>query len=86
MKKNSKAKGFQFFDLSRDGAGISKKAPLKESGLKRFFITYKDNFGKLVSVNMFFILGNFPLLFLIIIVKQKRNAKASRRGRTKERI
>ncbi len=61
-----KKKRFKLFDIQRDGRGISKKEPLSPSGLKRFFITVKNNFGKLVSVNMIMVLGNFPLLFLII--------------------
>lgn len=65
MSKSEKPKRFKLFDLQRDGKGISKSANIGESGLKRFFITYKNNFGKLVSVNMFFVLGNFPIFFLI---------------------
>ncbi len=68
MKETNKKKKFQLFDLGRDGKGISKKAPLKESGLKRFFLTYKNNFGKLIYVNMYMVLGNFPLIFLIAVL------------------
>ena len=66
MKTNDNKKRLRIIDIQRDGKGISKKEPLSPSGLKRFFLTYKDNFGKLISVNMFFVLGNFPLFFLII--------------------
>ncbi len=66
LKDKDKKKRFKLFDLQRDGKGISKKEPVKESGLKRFFITYKENFGKMVSANMFFVIGNFPIIFLII--------------------
>ena len=65
MKENKK-KRFKLFDLQREGRGISKKEPISESGLKRFFITYKENFGKMISANMFFVIGNFPIIFLII--------------------
>lgn len=60
-----KKKKFKLFDIQRDGRGISKKEPISESGMKRFFLTYKNNFTKIVYVNIFMILGNFPLLFLI---------------------
>ena len=60
-----KKKKFKLFDLQRDGKGVSKKEPLAESGMKRFFLTYKNNFTKIVYVNIFMVLGNFPLLFLI---------------------
>ena len=68
MKEANKKKKIQLFDLQRDGKGISKKAPLKDSGLKRFFLTYKNNFGKLIYVNMYMVLGNFPLIFLIAVL------------------
>ena len=63
-----KKKKFKLFDIQRDGKGISKKNSLSESGLKRFFLTYKNNFTKIVYVNIFMILGNFPLLFLIAVL------------------
>ena len=60
-----KKKKFKLFDLQRDGRGIGKKEVLAESGLKRFFLTYGNNFTKIVYVNIFMVLGNFPLIFLI---------------------
>lgn len=65
MKESNKKKKPIILDIARDGKGISKKAPLNPSGLKRFFMTFKNNFGKLILVNMIMVLGNFPLLFLI---------------------
>lgn len=58
-------KRFRLFDTQRVGKGVSKNETKLKPGLKRFFISYKNHFGKLVSVNIFFILGNFPLIFLI---------------------
>ena len=67
MKINDKKpKRLRLFDLSREGKGISKSDADMTPGFKKFFISYKNNFGKLVSVNMLMVLGNFPLLFLII--------------------
>ncbi len=54
-----------FLNIARDGKGLSKESNLKKSGLKRFFLTYKDNFGKITSLNIFMVIGNFPLIFLI---------------------
>jgi hypothetical protein len=65
-KQNNKSKRLRIVDFTRDGKGISKSAADMKPGLKRFFVTIKNNFGKLVSVNIFMVLGNFPLLFLII--------------------
>lgn len=64
-KNNKKKRRFKLFDLQREGKGVSKNAKALEPGLKRFFISYKNNFGKLISVNILFVLGNFPLIFLI---------------------
>jgi len=61
----NKKKRFKLFDLQKEGKGVSKNAKVLEPGLRRFFISYKNNFGKLVSTNIFFILGNFPAIFLI---------------------
>lgn len=61
-----KKKRFRLFDLTKDGRGISKQAPGSPPGtLRYFFRCLRNNFGKLVSVNIFFILGNFPLIFAI---------------------
>ena len=68
MDKKKNSKRLQLFDIARDGKGIGKKEPLKESGLKRFFVTYKDNMGKLLTVNILFVLGNFPLFFLVTVL------------------
>lgn len=65
MKDKNRLK---LFDLQRDGKGISKKTPIKESGLQRFFITLKDNFGKIMTVNIIMVLGNFPLFFIIAVL------------------
>ena len=69
-------KPLRIFDITRDGRGISKKTALNGSGLKRFFITYKDNFGKLVSTNIFFVLGNFPLFFLVAVLSGLTKAES----------
>lgn len=64
MEKKKKSKALRIFDVTRDGKGVSKNADMKP-GLKRFFRSLKDNFGKIVSVNIFMVLGNFPFIFLI---------------------
>lgn len=63
MKKDNKR--LKLFDITRDGKGLSKNSQDKSGGLKRFFISFKDNFGKITSVNIFMVIGNFPLIFLI---------------------
>ena len=63
MKKENKR--LRLFDITKDGKGLSKNSNEKEGGLKRFFTSYKDNFGKITTVNIIMVLGNFPLIFLI---------------------
>ncbi len=65
MKNTDKKKRFKLFDFQREGKGISKNTAQLEPGLKKFFISYKNSFNKLVSVNIIMVLGNFPLFFLI---------------------
>ena len=60
-----KKKKLKIFDFQKEGKGISKNRAKADPGLKNFFISYKNSFSKLVSVNIFFVLGNFPLIFLI---------------------
>lgn len=63
MKKENKR--LRLFDVTRDGKGLSKNAADKNGSFKRFFRSFKDNFGKITSLNIFMVLGNFPLIFLI---------------------
>ena len=65
MSNDKKKPRFRLFDFTKDGKGVSKNTPELEPGLKKFFILLKNNFGRLVSVNIFMVLGNFPLFFLI---------------------
>lgn len=64
MKKDNKR--LRLFDITRDGKGLSKNSSENPGGMKRFFRSYKDNFGKITSLNIFMVIGNFPLIFLII--------------------
>lgn len=64
-KEKNKKRRFRLFNLEKDGRGISKNDTESVSGLKRFFRCYGTNFGKLISVNIFMVLGNFPLFFAI---------------------
>lgn len=60
-----KKRNFKWLDLGKDGPGVSKTASELNPGFKRFFVSYKENFSKFVTVNIFFVLGNFPIFFLI---------------------
>ncbi len=65
MDKNKK-KRLQIFDITRDGRGIGKNEQGATPGtLRHFFTCFGHNFSKLTLVNIFFVLGNFPLFFMI---------------------
>ena len=64
-KNNKKSTRLRLINLDKDGKGVSKNQANLSPGFKKFFILFGNNFGKLVSVNIFFVLGNFPLIFLI---------------------
>ena len=59
-------KRFKLFDTQREGKGISKEEANLPPGLKKFFILYARDFGRLLSVNILMVLGNFPIFFAII--------------------
>ena len=52
MKTKDNKKRLRLFDISKDGRGVSKNEKELSPGLKRFFVSFKNNFGKLVYVNI----------------------------------
>lgn len=60
-----KKKRFKLFDSQREGKGITKEQANLPPNLKKFFILYRRDFSRLLSVNMFMVLGNFPIFFLL---------------------
>ncbi len=68
LLKEQKKKRFKLIDLEREGKGVGKSSYYAEDSLKRFFVTMKDNAGKLLYVNIFMVLGNFPIFFLIAVL------------------
>ncbi len=56
-------KKFKLFDFNKDGKGVSKNDVDGPPNLKGFFKKYKRKFSRLLSVNIFMVLGNFPLFF-----------------------
>ncbi len=76
-KSKDTKKGLQIFDITADGKGISKNGNEKPSGIKRFFRTLKDSFDKILYVNIFMVLGNFPLFFVIAALSGYSQANSS---------
>jgi len=69
-------KEFKLFDYSKNGKGV-KKEPEGPKNLSNFFKHYKNKFTRLVTVNMFYVFGNFPLLFLILALSGNLNYKTT---------
>ena len=66
--KNIKDKLLSPFKLQLNGKGVSKNENISPSGIKRFFISLKNNFNKIVGINIIIVIGNFPLIFLVALL------------------
>lgn len=65
-KDEKPKKKFKLFDTQREGKGVRKEDAVITPDLKGFFKSFARNFNKLLSVNIFMVLGNFPFIFAII--------------------
>ncbi len=64
-----KKKKWSFFSsYAKDGKGVKKEAPITNYNLINFFKLYSRRFVKLVWVNALYIVGNFPLVFLLLAI------------------
>ncbi len=54
-----------FTRYEKDGKGVKKEAPITDFNFINFFKLYFRRFSKLVWTNALFILGNFPIAFLV---------------------
>lgn len=61
-----KRKRFRLFDSQREGPGVEKDEEPITPDLRGFFRSFKRNFTKLVRVNLFTLIGNFPVLFALL--------------------
>ena len=65
-------KEIKLFNYSLEGKGV-KKEPEGPKNLKNFFISYFRKFGQLVTVNIYMIFGNFPVLFALLALSGNLN-------------
>lgn len=68
-EKNNKEKFnlFRFF-MTKDGKGVSKEDALnvlEKPNIPNFFKLIRYQFNRILSVNMFYVFGNFPILFAL---------------------
>ena len=66
LKEKKKSQRLFITDIAREGRGVSKTESELSPGLRRFFLCLKNNIGKLLSLNIMMVLGNFPFIFIII--------------------
>ncbi len=65
-------KGFKLFNYSLDGKGV-RNEPEGPKNLKNFFKSYFRKFNRLITVNIFMVLGNFPIFFALLALSGNLN-------------
>ena len=75
-----KKKKFKLFDTQREGKGVSKEEADLPPRIKKFFILYKRDFFRLLSVNLLIVFGNFPLLFFLLGISGVLNTAFATHG------
>lgn len=74
LEEEKKKKKFRLFGRSynKDGPGVDKDElkALENPTILNFFKLFKRKLGRLVSVNLLFILGNFPILFIMTVLSR----------------
>lgn len=58
-------KGIKLFNFNAEGKGV-KKEPEGPKNLPNFFKHFANKFTRLITVNMYIVLGNFPIFFLLL--------------------
>lgn len=77
MGDKAPKKKFKLFDSQREGPGVLKnERPLKYD-LYSYFVRMWRNMGKLIPVNLLYVIGNFPLFFALIAMTGKFNITSS---------
>ncbi|MBO4229670.1 MAG: YesL family protein [Clostridia bacterium] len=56
---------YEFLSGDRNQNGVSKEDRITDYNLINFFKLYFRNFGKIVGLNLLYLLGNFPVLFYL---------------------
>lgn len=64
--KTPKKPNFIWRSILRDGKGVDKKDVIKGYSLRNFFRLYFRRISNIMTINLFYIFGNFPVLFLFL--------------------
>ncbi len=77
MQQKTPKKRFRLFDSQREGPGVLKnERPLKYD-FYSYFVRMGRNMNKLLTVNILYVVGNFPLFFLIAALAGLTNVTSS---------
>ncbi len=66
--RNNNKKSFNLYEMFSggvDGKGVKKTDRITDFNLVNFVKLYGRNFGRMVGINLLFIIGNFPILFYL---------------------
>ncbi|MBQ7011029.1 MAG: DUF624 domain-containing protein [Clostridia bacterium] len=77
MGDNSPKKKFKLFDSQREGPGVLKNERKLKYDLYSYFVRMWRNMSKLVSVNLLYVVGNFPLFFALIAMTGRFNISST---------
>ncbi|MBQ5649167.1 MAG: DUF624 domain-containing protein [Clostridia bacterium] len=77
MSDKAPKKKFKLFDTQREGPGVLKnERPLKYD-FYSYFVRMWRNMSKLISVNLLYVVGNFPLFFAIVAMTGRFNISST---------
>lgn len=66
--KDPNKKSFNLYELfngNKNGKGVKKTDKITDFNFVNFFKLYFRNFGKMIQINLLFVIGNFPILFYL---------------------
>ena len=66
--KKQKKPNFIWKSILKDGKGVKKEDVIKGYSLKNFFRLYFRRITNIITINLFYIFGNFPVLFLLLAI------------------
>jgi len=68
---------YNLFNSQKDGLGISKEEANAPKNFINFFKMFGRNIGRLASINLFMVFGNFPIFFSMIAAAGYFNIKST---------
>lgn len=74
---NKKKKNFLYNFMTRDGKGVKKEEILGPPNLKNFFKLFSRKVTTLLTVNLMFVFGNFPFIFVFMAISGNFHAQST---------